>query len=110
MRHLLIAAAALSLTSVAAPASAYLVEITTSVSTEGLRDEAQLKEAVRGAVDSVLKDAIAFKPTVVVLTHAVVRSGRLYLRLLIADEDGERAFDDLDEATPEAAEKFEVKL
>jgi hypothetical protein len=38
-------------------------------------------------VERVLKEAIAFRPTVVVLTHAVLVRGRLYVRLLLADQE-----------------------
>jgi hypothetical protein len=44
----------------------------------------------------VLSDAIAFRPTVVVLTHALVKGGRLYVRVLVADQEGERTVKDLD--------------
>jgi hypothetical protein len=86
-----------------APATAFVAEVTTSISMADIADDAQLKAALQEVVDSVLKDAIAFKPTVVVLMHAVVRRGRLYVRLLVADQDGERTFHDLDRE-PEAAE------
>jgi hypothetical protein len=50
----------------------------------------------------VLKDAIAFTPTMVVVTRALLVGERLYIRLLIADQDGERTFKDL--AEPDEAE------
>jgi hypothetical protein len=77
------------------PASAYLVEVTTSVAVEDAEDQFQLQSAIRGAIDNVLQDAIAFTPTLVVLTHAAVVGDRLYVRLLIADQDGERTFEAL---------------
>lgn len=84
----------------ASPAAAYLVEVTTSVSLpnpgdDTERDADQLKDALRSAVDDVLKEAIAFKPTLIVLTAARIVGGRLYVRLLIADQDGERIVDEL---------------
>jgi hypothetical protein len=109
MRRLAVAAfAALLWAGSAAPAAAFVVEVTTSIAIEDADDDAQLKKALQGAVDSVLKDAIAFKPTMVVLTHAVVKGGRLYVRLLLADQDGERTVRDLGrEPEPESTE---VKL
>jgi hypothetical protein len=109
MRRMALAAVALALTSLAAtPAAAFVVEVTTSIAMEEISDEAQLREALQRTVDSVLSDAIAFRPTVVVLTHAVLKGGRLYVRLLVADQDGERTFKDLDlEREPEPTE---VKL
>jgi hypothetical protein len=78
-----------------APVSAYLVEVTTSVAVEDTEDQLELQPAIRGAIDNVLQDAIAFTPTLVVLTHAAVVGDRLYVRLLIADQDGERTFEAL---------------
>jgi hypothetical protein len=91
MRRLAAGAVALALTAVAAPATAFLVEATTSVSIEDVHDEAALEDARQKTVDSVRSDAIAFRPTVVVVRQAVLIRGRLYLRLLVADQDGERS-------------------
>lgn len=100
LRHLLTVAATLLTLSLTSPAAAYVVEVTTSVSLENpgertARDADQLKDALRSAVDEVLKEAIAFKPTLIVLTAARVVGDRLYVRLLIADQDGERTVRDL---------------
>ena len=102
MKRGALAAAALALLGLAAPASAFVVEVTTSVAVRDAEDQATIRSAVQSAVDDVLKDAIAFTPTLVVLTRAMVVGERLYLRLLIADEDGERTVNDL--ADPPAAE------
>ena len=92
------------------PAIAYVVEVTTAVSVTDLQDEAQLKKAVESAVDGILQDAIAFVPTLVVLTRAVIVGDRLYLRLLIADQEGERAVNDLRDPPEEepATSKIEI--
>jgi hypothetical protein len=98
-------ALAATLSWLAAPASALVVEVTTSIAMDDIRDEAQLRDALQRTVDSVLSEAIAFRPTVVLLTHAVVKGGRLYVRLLVADQDGERAFRDVEpEREPERIE------
>ena len=113
MRRLAAAGAALLLaTSLATPAAAFVVEVTTSISVDDAQNETQLKDALQAAVDSVLTDAIAFRPTVVVLTHAVVVRGRLYVRLLLADQDGERTFQDLDpdDDSPSASPPTDVKI
>jgi hypothetical protein len=60
-------------------------------------------------VDGVLKEAIAFTPTLVVLTSAAVVGGRLYVRLLVADQDGERTFDELN-SPPSDAESVDLKI
>lgn len=95
MKKLAVAGMALFLTWLATPASAYVVEVTTSVSLAGVEDATQLKRAVQSAVDDVLKDVIAFAPTMIVLTDARTVADRLYLRLLIADRDGERTIGEL---------------
>jgi hypothetical protein len=100
LRRTLAAGAAFLWLGVASPAVAHLVEVTTSVSlanpgdnTE--RDVTELQDALRLAVADVLREAIAFKPTLIVLTAARVVGDRLYVRLLIADQDGERIVDEL---------------
>jgi hypothetical protein len=90
----LVAALGLLLTA-ASPASAYLVEVTTSIALGDREDEAAVRQAVLSAVDDVLKEAIAFKPTMVVLTSATVVGDRLYIRLLVADQAGEETFEEL---------------
>ena len=96
------AALAVALLLAAAPASAHVVQATTSLSlTEvDINDEPQLKQAVRSAVDVVLTTAIAFTPTLVALMGALVVGERLYLSLLIADEEGERTLDALEKGGP----------
>ena len=95
----LIAAALTALTLVVAvrPATAFVVEVTTSIAVSDADDQAMLKSALQTAVDGVLKDAIAFKPTLVVLTRALVMGDRLYIRLLVADQEGEQTVKDLAE-------------
>ena len=55
-------------------------------------DETQVRNAVEAAIKDVLGHAIAFTPTVVTLENVQIVGDRLYLMLLIADADGERAF------------------
>ena len=107
----LVAAAALLLAWSATPASAFVVEVTTSVAVADADDQRQLKTALQAAVDNVLNDAISFTPTMIVLTHAVLVGDRLYVRILLADQDGERTFKDLkpDEQHP-PREKAELQI
>lgn len=80
----------------AVPAAAYVVEVTTFMAVpEADDDGAALIQALQSAVDNAIRDTIAFTPTLVVLTHAVVVGDRLYLRVLLADQEGERTFRDL---------------
>jgi hypothetical protein len=102
MRRLAAALALVLLT--CSGAAAHLVEITTSVAVTGEEDRSTLASAVMTAVDAALKDTIAFTPTLIVLTDATVVEGRLYLRLLVADQDGERTFALLNAPRPEATE------
>jgi hypothetical protein len=76
------------------PASAFLAEVTTSVTVADADDQTALQNALTSAVDGVLHQAIAFTPTLVVLTHAAVVGGRLVIRLLVADADGERVLEE----------------
>ena len=107
----LVAAAALFLGWSATPASAFVVEVTTSVAVADADDQRQLKTALQAAVDNVLNDAISFTPTMIVLTHAVLVGDRLYIRLLLADQDGERTFDDLKPDDPHRlSEQAELQI
>jgi len=56
-----------------------------------------------------LKEAIAFTPTLIVLTNATVVGDRLYVRLLVADKDGERTFDELN-TPPDQHENVDLKI
>ena len=85
----------------ASPARAYLVEVTTSVSVADSEDQDAVRTALLDAVDDVLTKAIAFPPALVVLTSATLVNARLYIRLLVADEDGARAFEELEGGGPE---------
>jgi hypothetical protein len=93
----------------ASPASAYLIEVTTSVALGDREDEAAVRQAILSAVDDVLKEAIAFKPTMVVLTSATVVGERLYIRLLVADRAGEETFEEL-KPPDHTAEPTDLKI
>ena len=95
MRRLAAAAGAALMLTLAAPAAAFVVEVTTTVNVSDADDKSQLTEALQSAVDTVLSEAIAFRPTLVVLTHAVVRGNTLYVRMLLADEAGEQNLNDM---------------
>ena len=97
MKLIAVVLAALTLVAAGRPAAAFVVEVTTSIAVSDADDQAMLKSALQTAVDGVLKDAIAFKPTLVVLTRALVMGDRLYIRLLVADQEGEQTVKDLAE-------------
>jgi len=79
------------------PAAAYVVQITTSIPVAG-GDDAQLKDALSAAIDDILEHAIAFVPTVVEVRDARVVGDRIYILLLIADDDGEDTMKTLGDA------------
>lgn len=95
MKRHIVAGLALVLLALAPPVSANVVEVTTSVALADVRDDDQLASAIKSAVSHALSQAIAFTPTVVALTNAAVIGERLYLRVLAADEDGEKTLGDL---------------
>lgn len=95
MRRLAAAACAALVMALSAPAAAFVVEVTTSVPVDDAEDRGQLTNALQAAVDQVLAEAIAFRPTLIMLTHAVVRGNRLYVRMVMADADGEQTFQEL---------------
>lgn len=88
----LAAAAALVLLGVA-PASAYLIEVTTAVPLNDTQDQDAVRRTLLAAVQDILTKAIAFPPALVVLTGATIVDTRLYIRLLVGDEEGRQAFE-----------------
>ena len=97
MKHLLFAAMVAAAAMFTTPAAAHVVQATTSLPLADLdvNDKPQIEQALKTAVDQLLKDTIAFQPTLVTLTDAQVIGERLYFRVLIADEDGERVLSEL---------------
>jgi hypothetical protein len=103
-------AAALALVlACSSPAAAYLVEVTTSVAVNDRQDRQELQTALLTAVDGVLKEAIAFTPTLIMLAEATIVGDRLYVRLLVADEDGEREYERL-HSDPDAPDTTELRI
>ena len=93
MKNLIAAIVGLAVTALATPAMAYVVQLTTSIDLTDVADKAQLRRAVESAVDDVLRNAITFSPTVVQVQNARVVGDRMYLLLLIADTEGEKALE-----------------
>ena len=79
--------AGVALLAVAGPATAAMLEISTSVAAADADDPNVLNAAIRTAVDEVVNDGLPFTPTVAVLTRAYMAGGRLYVRVLLSDED-----------------------
>ena len=97
MRFLLFAVIIVSAALIGAPADAHVVQAVGSFSITDIdvHDDPQMEQALKTAVNKVLNDTIAFTPTFVALTDAQVIGKRLYFRVLIADEDGERTLTEL---------------
>jgi hypothetical protein len=77
------------------PASGHVVEVTTSLDAAEAQDPVNFKQALRTAVDKILSETVAFQPTLVALTHAQLVGERVYVRILLADGDGEQMLNDV---------------
>ncbi len=91
MKRFLAAIVGLALMASATAAMAYVVAITTSIDLASAADNEQLRHSLESAIDDVLHNAIAFAPTVVTVQNARILGDRIYILLLIADADGEKA-------------------
>lgn len=80
---------ALVILAFATAASAHVVEITTSIPAAKVADDAGLKEALESVIEDAVQHAIAFTPTLVTLQSARRLGDRIYLVLLVVDQDGE---------------------
>jgi len=89
MKTLVATILTLALLATAHTASAYVVAVTTSIPAGSVEDDADLKAALRSALDDVLRHAIAFSPTFVTVQAVRIVGDRLYILLLIGDGDGE---------------------
>jgi hypothetical protein len=76
---------------VAAPAPAYVVEAVTAIPAAEGEDRTRLDDAIQAAIDDVAAHAVAFTPTVVALLDARLVGDRIFLFVLLADREGERA-------------------
>lgn len=94
MKSLVVGAMTAALLWWATPASAYLEHVSTSIEVADAADETAVTQALQRAVDDLVKQGIGFEPTLVIVTRAVLRDGRLYVRLLVADDEGARQFRD----------------
>ena len=112
MKHLLFAAMVAAAAMVTTEAAAHVVQATSSLSLTELdvNDKPQLEQALKTAVNQLLKDTIAFQPTLVALTDAQVIGERLYFRVLIADEDGERVITELNGHERDADRSSKVRI
>jgi len=87
----LMAGLALSVLVVPAPAPAYVVEAITAIPAAEGDDRKRLEDAIQAAMDDLATHAVAFTPTVIALLDARLVGDRIFLFVLLADRDGERA-------------------
>ena len=88
MKTLVAVIIGLALITTAYPAVAYVVAVTTSIPAQKVADDDDLDAALKSAVDDILQHAIAFSPTFVTVQSARVVGGRVYILLLIGDDEG----------------------
>jgi len=72
----------------ATAASAYVVAVPTSFATNDISEMGDLEAALESAVHDVVSNAIAFKPTFVTVENARVVGDRMFILLLIGDDEG----------------------
>jgi len=90
----------LGVVAIAQPARAFVAEVATSIPAAASEDDATLREAVFAAIKDVLKQAIAFTPSLVQLKSVKVVGDRIYLLLLVADPDGEETLKAIESVEP----------
>ena len=100
LKRLLPGIIGLAMVAVAQPVSAFVAEVATSIPAAASDDEATLREAVFAAIKDVLKQAIAFTPSLVQLQSVKVVGDRIYLLLLVADPDGEETLKAIETVEP----------
>jgi hypothetical protein len=87
----LMAGLGLSALAVPAPAPAYVVEAITAIPAAEGDDRKRLEDAIQAAMDDLATHAVAFTPTVMALLDARLIGDRIFLFVLLADREGERA-------------------
>ena len=76
------------ITMTAYPAAAYLVAVTTSIPAQSVANDADLDAALKSAIDDVVQHVVAFSPTFVTVESARAVGGRIYILLIIGDDEG----------------------
>ena len=97
---LAMAALALAIVTMASPACAHVVEVTTAVALADVKDATQLRAKLDEIVARAVKETIKFEPSVVGLTSVRVVGDQLLIGLLFADKDGEAILEAMERRTP----------
>jgi hypothetical protein len=88
MKTLMATLIGLVLTTAAYPAAAHVVAVTTSIPAQRVADDDDLEAALKSAIDDVIQHVVAFRPTFIRVQSARAVGGRVYILLLIGDNDG----------------------
>jgi len=88
MKTLVALAIGTVLTLTAYPAAAYVVAVTTSIPAQSVADDDDFDAALKTAIDDVLQHVVAFTPTFISVQGARAAGGRVYLLLLVGDDEG----------------------
>src|SRR5262249_33470960 len=86
-------------TMTAYPAAAHLVAVTTSIPAQRVANDDDLAVALKSAIDDVVQHVVAFSPTFVSVESARAVGGRIYILLIIGDDDGAATLKVLSEST-----------
>jgi len=70
------------------PAAAYVVAVTTSIPAQSVADDDDFETALKSAIDDILQHVVAFSPTFVTVQNARAVGGRVYILLVIGDDEG----------------------
>jgi hypothetical protein len=101
VKKLTIVALVLAAFTMASPAAADVVEVTTAVALADVKDATELRAKLAEIVARTLRETIKFEPSVVSLTGVRVVGDRLLIGLLFADADGKAMLDAMQDGTPD---------
>jgi len=87
------------ITMTAYPAAAYLVVVTTSIPAQSIANDDDMDAALKSAIDDILKHVVAFSPTFVTVESARAVGGRVYILLIVGDDEGAATLKVLSEST-----------
>src|SRR5262249_40231254 len=108
MKKLVALLLGLAFTLTAYPAAAYVVAVTTSIPAQSVADDNDFEAALKSAIDDVLQHVVAFSPTFITVQNARAVGGRVYILLVIGDDEGAAMLNALPE-TPRSAVEPEVQ-
>jgi len=99
----------IALLAVASLAAAHVVQVTTAIDITDVKSPHDFERALQAAVETAVKEAIAFEPSVVAVTGVRVIGDRVLVGVLFADEDGKAMLEALGEADGAGDDDLPVK-